>query len=88
MKHKFSINRIMKKLLWFLLSKVDNNWGYSTPLQKRFKVGDRVKISTHSRLIELIPHTQATIIETGRYDYLIEDDNLVKHVVYQFELYQ
>ena len=75
----------MKRILWFLLSKVDDNWGYSTPLQKRFKVGDRVKISTHSKLIA---HTPATIIETGRQDYLIEDDNLVKHVVYQFELYQ
>lgn len=75
----------MKKILWFLLSKVDSNWGYSTPLQKRFNVGDRVKISTHSKLIA---HTSATIIETGRHDYLIEDDNLQKHVVYQFELYQ
>lgn len=75
----------MKRLLWFLLSKVDSNWGYNTPLQKRFKVGDRVKISTHSKLIA---HTPATILETGRHDYLIEDDNLVKHVVYQFELYQ
>ena len=75
----------MKKILWFLLSKVDSNWGYSTPLQKRFKVGDRVKISTHSKLIA---HTPATIIETGRHDYLIEDDNLQKYFVYQFELYQ
>ena len=74
----------MKRLLWFLLSKVDSNWGYSTPLQKRFNVGDRVKISNHSKLTA---HTPATIIETGRCDYLIEDDNLVKHVVYQFEIY-
>ena len=41
----------MKKVLWFLLNIVDDNWGYSTPLQKRFKVGDRVKISNHSKLI-------------------------------------
>jgi hypothetical protein len=53
----------IQRLLWFLLSKVDNNWGYSTPLQKRFKVGDRVKISTHSKLTV---HTPATIIEIGR----------------------
>ncbi len=64
---------------------VDNNWGYSTPLQKRFKIGDRVKISIHSKLIA---HTPATIIQFGRHDYLIEDDNLEKHIVYQFELYQ
>jgi len=75
----------MKKILCKLLEILDNNWGYSTPLQKRFKVGDRVKISTHSKLIA---HTPATIIETGRQDYLIEDDNLQKHIVYQFELYQ
>lgn len=74
----------MKKILWFLLHKVDGNLGYSTPLQKRFKVGDRVKISTNSKLIA---HTPAIILETGRYDYLIEDDNCQKHIVYQFELY-
>jgi len=75
----------MKKILWFLINIVDNNWGYSTPLQKRFKVGDKVKISIHSKLIA---HTPATIIQFGRHDYLIEDDNLKKHIVYQFELYQ
>jgi hypothetical protein len=78
----------MKKILWFLLSKVDDNYGYSTPLQKRFKVGDRVKISNILVHSELTPNTPATIIETKRYDYLIEDDNLKKHIVYQFELYQ
>lgn len=74
----------MRKLLWFLLELVDDNWGYTTPLQKRFKVGDRVKISRDSKLTT---HTPATIIETGRHDYLIKDDNNVLHVVYQFELY-
>jgi hypothetical protein len=75
----------MKKILLFLLNIVDSNLGYSTPLQKRFKIGDRVKISIHSKLIA---HTPATIIELRRHDYLIEDDNLEKHIVYQFELYQ
>lgn len=74
----------MKKLLWILLNLLDKNYGYSTPLQKRFKVGDRVKISSHSRLI---PHTSATIIECGRYDYLIECVDLQRYIVYQFELY-
>lgn len=37
----------MKALLWKLLERLDNNHGYSTPLQKRFKVGDRCRISTH-----------------------------------------
>ena len=74
----------MKKILWKLLELVDDNWGYSTPLHKRFKVGDRVKISPHSKLIT---HTTATIIEFGRHDYLIEDDKGKKHIVYQFELY-
>jgi len=75
----------MKKILWFLLERIDDNWGYSTPIQKRFKVGDVVKISPHSS--KLVTDTTVTILEFGRYDYLIEDDNLVKHVVYQFELY-
>ena len=75
----------MKTILWELLKLLDDNYGYSTPLQQRFKVGDRVKISPHSKLIT---HTPATIIEFGRYDYLIEDDNHQKHIVYQFELYK
>ena len=75
----------MKNILWFLLKMVDYNWGYSTPLQKRFKVGDRVKISIHSKLIA---HTPATIIQFRIHDYLIEDDNLQKHIVYQFEIYK
>jgi hypothetical protein len=74
----------VKKILWTLLKMFDNNWGYSTPLQFRFKVGDRVKISTHS---DLIYNTPATVIEFGRYDYLIEDDNGERHIVYQFEIY-
>ena len=74
----------MKKILWKLLEMVDDNWGYSTPLQRRFKVGDRVKISRHSKLIT---HTPATIIGLCRFDYLIIDGNDEKHRVYQFELY-
>lgn len=73
----------MKTILWWLLNLIDDNWGYSTPLQKRFKVGDRVKTSQHSKLIT---HTPAIIVETGRVDYLIEDDNGEMHIVYQFEL--
>jgi len=74
----------MKNILWFLLNLVDNNRGYTTPLQKRFKIGDRVRISYHSKLTT---HTPATIVELGRHDYLIKDDNGEMHVVYEFELY-
>lgn len=75
---------MIKNLLYFIIECLDSNNGYSTSVQKRFKVGEKVKISTHSGLIA---HTPATIIETGRYDYLIEDDNGEKHIVFQFELY-
>jgi hypothetical protein len=77
----------MKKILWKLLEMFDSNWGYTTPLQKRFKHGDKCKIS-HNK-------TQQTkfdvgeivfIIETGRHDYLVKNDKGVKGVVYQFEL--
>ncbi len=83
-KLKQKVMLAIKNIIWYLLSKIDNNLGYNTPLQKRFKVGDRVKISTHSKLIA---HTPATIIECERCDYLIEDDNLQKHIVYQHEIY-
>jgi hypothetical protein len=77
----------MKKILWFLLEKFDNNWGYTTPLQKRFKIGDIVKIS-HFKLYatQLEFGEQVTILETGRHDYLVENSKGVKAVVYQFEL--
>jgi len=75
----------MKKLIWFLLEMMCDNRGYSTPIQKRFKVGDKARISEHSDLIFGVP---ITIIECARYDYLIELDNGEKHIVYQFELQQ
>lgn len=77
----------MKKLLWYLLSKVDDNWGYSTPLQKRFKVGDKVNVSFHIKSNKLIPYEPVTIIECCRHDYLVEDAGGELHEVYQFELY-
>ena len=73
----------MKRLLWTLLRLIDDNWGYSTPIQQRFKVGERVKISEHSALVTNEP---VTIMEFGRHDYLIKDSIEVMHIVYQFEL--
>lgn len=76
----------MKKILWKLLELFDDNWGYSTPLQKRFKVGDKVKISPYKQCDKIEVHEQVKIIEFGRHDYLIEKDNGEKAIVYQFEL--
>ena len=77
----------MKKLLWKLLELVDNNWGYTTPIQKRFKIGDLVKISSHKTAdAKFEIGSVAKILETGRHDYLIEQ-NGIKAVVYQFEIY-
>lgn len=77
----------MKKLLWKLLKIIDDNWGYTTPIQERFHIGCKCKISNYKT-----EHTKfeigeiVCIIETGRYDYLVQNNDGVKCVVYQFEL--
>lgn len=77
----------MKKFLWFLLHAVDSNWGYTTPIQERFEIGHSVVISPFKlEHTSYVVGTKVTIIETGRHDYLVEDINGVKCIVYQFEL--
>lgn len=77
----------MKKILWILLQLFDNNWGYATPLQKRFNVGDKCKISKHkTKEIRFNIGEEVTIIETGRHDYLIKNQAGLLDVVYQYEL--
>jgi hypothetical protein len=76
----------MKNLLWKLLEMVDNNWGYTTPIQQRFKVGDKCKIHFCYENTGFTPGETVTIIETGRHDYLVENESGIKSCVYQFEL--
>ena len=77
----------MKKILWLLLQFFDNNWGYSTPLQKRFNVGDKCKISQHkTKENQFEVGEEVTVIENGRNDYLIKNRAGKLLVVYQFEL--
>jgi len=77
----------MKKILWKLLSIVDNNWGYTTPLQKRFQINDKCKISIFKQICtKYSVGDEVTIIETGRHDYLVSDKNGVKEIVLQIEL--
>jgi len=77
----------MKKILWKLLEWSDNNWGYSTPLQKRFKIGDKCRISQHKTAYNPFDVSEeVVIIETGRHDYLVKNNNLETAIVYQFEL--
>lgn len=78
----------MKKLLWKILKLVDDNWGYESPHQERFEIGDEVRLS-----LFLLPEEKfgigdiVTIIETGRYDYLIKHKKSGKlKCVYQQEL--
>jgi hypothetical protein len=76
----------MKKILWKLLERFDDNWGYTTPLQKRFEIGKKCFISafkTNGTKFEI--GEEVTVIETGRHDYLVENEN-GKAIVYQFEL--
>ena len=79
----------MKKILWKLLKLVDSNWGFTTPIQERFKVGDKCNISIFyikNEFSELNTGEEVTIIETARYDYLVEKNLGKKSIVYQFEL--
>ena len=77
----------MKKILWKLLELLDNNWGYITPLQNRFNVGDKCKIS-HFKTIytPLEVGDEIVIIETGRRDYIVRRNDGITVVVFQFEL--
>lgn len=77
----------MKKILWKLLEMLDNNHGYSTPLQKRFKCGDECVI-TRFKLKTTIFQVgdNVKILETGRHDYLVVRNDGLKAIVYQFEL--
>lgn len=76
----------MKKIFWKLLSLFDSNKGYETPLQKRFNIGDKCKISPYkTNDNNLSVGDDVTVIENGRYDYLVQGKNS-KAVVYQFEL--
>lgn len=77
----------MKTIFWKLLKLFDSNYGYITPLQKRFKIGDECKIS-HNKTIDTKFEIGEIvyIIENARYDYLIQNNNGMREVVYQFEL--
>jgi hypothetical protein len=77
----------MKKIIWKLLELIDDNHGYTTPLQKRFTIGEEVKVS-HCVLPKtpLIIGETVTIIENGRHDYLVKTSRDKQYCVYQFEL--
>lgn len=76
----------MKNILWKLLEWLDDNHGYSTPIQKRFNIGDKVKVSIFKVNAGLLVGIWVWVLETGRHDYLVEDCNGKKFIVYQFEL--
>jgi hypothetical protein len=79
----------MKKILWKLLKLIDSNHGYSTPVQERFKIGEERKISSFkTNEIKFQIGEMVKIVETGRHDYLVENQNGIKDVVYHFELTQ
>ncbi len=77
---------MMKNLLWWFYDLVTNNRGYVTPKQKRFEVGDVVRISTFCLNNKLKPGEMVVVIENSRYDYLVESFNGEKYIVFQFEL--
>lgn len=78
----------MINFIWKVLEKLDSNWGYSTPIQKRFRIGQYCQISKHkSNDTNLEVGEPVKIVEIGRHDYLIQDFKTNElHIVYQFEL--
>ena len=77
----------MKQWLGKLLKVGDNHWGYSTPIQQRFKVGDKCRIHfCYTENTGFKPGEIVTIIETGRHDYLVRNESGNQSCVYQFEL--
>ena len=77
----------MKRIFWWILEFLDNNWGYSTPLQRRFKVGEKCRISSFKRTeTPFKAGTHVKVLENGRYDYLVSDSRGNCIVVYEFEL--
>ena len=79
---------MIKKLLWLILPLVDDNWGYTTPIQKRFKVGDKCFITYRpdTRIGDFPLATPVTIVEFGRHDYLVKNNQGKMQIVYQFEI--
>ncbi len=77
----------MKRILWWLMELIDNNHGYSTPIQKRFRIGEKKKVSQFVLRQTALKHGETvTIIETGRHDYLVQSETGRKEIVYQFEI--
>ena len=78
----------MKKIIWKLLEMLDDNWGYSTSLQKRFKPGSQVTMSKHKKSdTPFRIGEEVVVLENGRHDYLVQNSDGKKWVVYQFEIY-
>lgn len=68
-------------------SQLDDNDGFYTPKQIRFKLGDKVKITQHKTEANKFEVGQELIVvETARYDYLVSDENGKLGIVYQFEI--
>lgn len=77
----------MKNILYYIISLLDNNWGYSTHLQKRYTIGDVVKIGKHRKSdTPFYIGESVTIVETGRHDYLVRNERGISWCIYQFEI--
>jgi hypothetical protein len=74
------------KSLKNLFIKINENHGYTTPIQDRYKKGDKCIITKEKLGDNIFPvGTEVTILETGRHDYLVENKGK-RMCVYQFEL--
>lgn len=74
----------------FIMKNV-SQWGYSTPKQYRYAIGDEVILS--NPVDEPSPmsnfHYKGTtwaVLETGRHDYLLQNEDGINIIVKQYEI--
>jgi hypothetical protein len=75
----------------FIMKNV-SQWGYSTPKQYRYAVGDEVILSDPHNGPEpmynnyVYKGTTWTVLETGRHDYLLQNEDGINIIVKQYEI--
>lgn len=83
------LNKLKNFIKKISINKDELEWGYSTCKQKRYKRGTKLKISEHKidKTDEKFPiGCDVWIIERGRHDYLVKNNNGDFLIVYQYEL--
>jgi len=82
------ILELIKKLLWIVISLLDSNRGYKTPLQRRYVKGDLCKMSMFKLRDTILHYNESVVIlDVACGDYLVQSTTRnIEQIVYQFEL--